>query len=323
MIKSIAESSNINQSNMVSSKPKDISKEKRTELMEVGICARVEDIIDFDSIFEEFEEQDFVNTMDLLSSLQEDNYFRLIKGPCIIDSYGIAEISKDKNGIVRYVSTNKTDNTFFYLTVVDMMCIIYKETPLEIAKRIFMMVGADCQELMEVEFELKYKLKHNLEILSDEIYDMKYNSIRKILGSNGLRVLRFLHDEAIRNLYGNKYKSKSGYIFFSSIKFSSKALNKGCSTVSSYITILNSLGFLRVCTAEELPDNLLIESHIIRIEKKWIKPINFYLLNRIDQDVLEEAEIRAKKLIDEKIRVGKTSHKRIVDILGFDYKVTQ
>lgn len=293
----------------------DISMAKREELFHSELPYKAEDLIDFDLMREDLEGETFRDMQYIVEVLQKEYYIKIEDGPCIFEKGNTAMITQDENGVVRYTSNNKKDYTFFYLSVGDILSIVWKCYQSEAINRIALMMNINCQEIKDIEDEKSFKLDHNKEILKNDILDYRYYQLRKIIGKTGLEVLRQLNDEARRNLWGYKYRVEAGFFFFASMRHLGNLINKVSSAVTSSVLILEALGFIKILEIKEIPEDVLTATEKIMKERQWHKMPNFYIINRFDESMLIRANGIAELLLKNGITSSKATRKKLTSAM--------
>lgn len=244
--------------------------------------------------------------------------------PCFLFPGNWASISKGENGIYHYF-TNRPEGISLSLNIFDLIeiiCSSEEETFANHRRRLIDFIGCTYPEQRwEMKQFNKIQLNNNSISNANKDWHKQYPSLFKLTG-NYLDILLALNSHNERYINSKHYSYEKESLFFLSSRYLADILDRDPSNVRRAINLFACLGLIVKVPpdVEKFPQKFLQSAVKISGNIPKYKLVTFYIIPQITQRLLRNAEIKAKKLLDNKItNITKLNEKKMAIVFGEDY----
>lgn len=244
--------------------------------------------------------------------------------PCILFPENWASISKDDQGIYHYF-TNRSGGISKSLNIFDLVEIIFSregETFTNIRRKLMQILRCSYPE---AQWEMKQinKTRINSGIINnaETNWNNQYPSLFKLTRSY-LDILLAMNSHSEKYVNSKEFSYKKESLFFLSSRFLADMLDRDPSNVRRAINLYACLGLIEKVppNVEAFPLEFLQSAIRIRGNNNDHKLVTFFIIPSYTQKLLQSAEAKAKKLLDNKItNIIKINEKKIVMAFGEEF----
>lgn len=243
--------------------------------------------------------------------------------PCFLFSKNWASISKDDNGIYRYFS-NRPGGISVSLNIFDLVEIICSqevESFTNVRRRLIQILACSYPEnKWEMKQIVKAQININIICNAKTRWANQYPSLFKLTGSY-LDILLAMNSHSGKHINSKQYSYKKENLFFSSSRFLADILDRDPSNVRRAINLYACLGLIEKVPpiVEGFPLEFLQSAIRIRGNNDDYKLVTFFIIPQYTQKLLRSAEVKAKKLLENKItNIIKLTEAKVAAIFGED-----
>lgn len=287
--------------------------DKKNEIFNIDVVNKhVEDCINsgMDDFLEIFSSVDLLQFVKCNSKLNQ--YFN-----CLFINGNYAWVSKNSSGHYRYFTRSKAEITFS-LDFIDLFSIYlnagFRRTVVTIDK----MFGVSFDD--EWRLTQRQKYEDNKFLIEDEELLKGYKNLYLVI-KNHLSILHAMNEIGDSNLIGKSLQCNNEAIFFSSTKYvkSNHNVKYSTSVINQVINLFSVLGLISKVREEDIPaEYITMSKDRTKIDKCRYNHISFYTIPNME-DILGEAENRAKILINHNIKYYSMSHYVVKRVFGEDF----
>lgn len=233
---------------------------------------------------------------------------------CRIFEGNYAWISRNQDGHYRYFSKRRKGKTVS-LDLLDFVETCYGKSTYESIEIILQTFNIKFteeywkQEQQKKYFKNEQFLHHSLSL---------YPQLETLISENA-ELLELMNVLGNLYLFKREYTYKNENLFFSSTSYLSRLLNTPNKTkVNQLVNLLATLGLIEKVPTHKIPPVLLKESSKIQNDRLLGNSINYYIVHSFEE-VVHQAEQRAKVLLDNGIRYFSISKSVIENLFGLDF----
>lgn len=292
---------------------------KKDERYRVVSEEEIEEIVEVKNIGKKFK-----RSIEAIRYIESINIYKDIEGKeCFfIEGNKVKLVKSTKNNKYLYVSINPKSKQFYFLTIYNIISIIYQTNNLnKIVKIIMYLFNIEVEE-EEWKREQIEILKNNIEQISErnlKEYKVLYKTIRRRLA-----VLERHYIESINLLRGLSESVEGKAIVKISSNYIVKVLKDinpveykiSQSTVSRHLNYFTLIGLLRKAKYEEIPKHLIKEEREIRHKEEF--NTNFYIVEEITDKRLRQAERIVLEAKSNRITPSTITSKKVLEVFGYD-----
>jgi hypothetical protein len=289
---------------------------------------RLSDIFDFPQLQKSimYKSLRIHNYEDLFLFFSKANIFEFVRGaelldtffPCFLIDGNYAWISKNEKGHFRYFSKSSNSYTIG-LDLIDLLEIYYGlptgETIEKAVKELKIQFMEDVwMETQHKKYLSNLTLLHGAKKYIQPQYPFLYEYLRE-----HLKVLETMNVIANIHIKKQEFGYEGQNIFFVSNSYIADFLgNYTISTTNKVINLFAVLGLIKKIKEEHIPAELLYESKMIAEERNLGNIISYYIIPPMEE-VLEEANYRAKVLAEHRIKYSNISRAKIAFVFGEEF----
>ncbi len=221
-----------------------------------------------------------------------------------------------KSGHYYYCSVN-SKNEKFYLDIFDIFEIITGKDYVDIVSSMVKYFGFIIKENQDKNI-YRASYINNIEMIGRGNFDIceeLYPYLNKFAGLTFKNLFKF-HLIALKNVYEDRDILNGTHVFFSSNSYMEEFFNTSTGTVGRYIAVLKLLGFIENVAYKYVPLQLRLKSEEERKKNKNFSKVNYFKINIITIELLQQAEDIAMFAINSGLKLRNITMSNIESVFG-------